>query len=132
MKVDNLSEFQNILKIDTRIYPCCYVNNIDMLTSLSFVLFDCVLILCLLRRHNSLLMLFLCIFTYIGYSVKHPNVNLATGEVRGHVVYAKNSDQRVFAFHGIPYAAPPIGERRFRPPEPMESWTGVRDATRPG
>jgi len=35
-------------------------------------------------------------------------------------------------FAGIPYAAPPTGTRRFRPPEPMEPWSGTRDATRFG
>jgi para-nitrobenzyl esterase len=35
-------------------------------------------------------------------------------------------------FHGIPYAAPPTGERRFRPPEPAAPWRELRDATRPG
>lgn len=30
---------------------------------------------------------------------------------------------------GIPYASPPIGERRFQPPEPPSSWSGIRNAT---
>jgi len=31
-------------------------------------------------------------------------------------------------FAGIPFAQPPIGELRFRPPQPVEPWTGVREA----
>jgi para-nitrobenzyl esterase len=32
-------------------------------------------------------------------------------------------------FFGIPYAAPPVGARRFAPPQGAAPWTGVRDAT---
>ncbi len=34
----------------------------------------------------------------------------------------------VARFAGLPFAAPPVGELRFRPPQPVEAWDGVREA----
>jgi len=51
---------------------------------------------------------------------------------RGPVAGKVDGQQQVRAFLGIPYAAAPTGERRWRPPVVPEPWTSVRDASRVG
>ncbi|CAM3807008.1 carboxylesterase/lipase family protein [Occultella aeris] len=50
----------------------------------------------------------------------------------GGLVRGTLDDGGALSFQGIPYAAPPVGELRWRTPEPAEPWRGVRDATAPG
>lgn len=50
-------------------------------------------------------------------------VSTTTGALRG---LARDG---LVSWRGIPYAAPPVGPRRWRAPEPAEPWDGVRDAT---
>ncbi len=38
------------------------------------------------------------------------------------------ADPRITAFKGIPFAAPPVGENRWRAPQPLQPWEGVREA----
>ena len=52
-----------------------------------------------------------------------PVVQLKDGAVRGRV------ESGVMSFLGIPYAAPPFGANRMRPPQPVRAWDGERDAT---
>ena len=56
-------------------------------------------------------------------------VMVTGGTIRG-AVSARNDE--VVAFKGIPYAAPPVGDLRWRPPEPVVGWEGVRDASESG
>jgi para-nitrobenzyl esterase len=51
-------------------------------------------------------------------------VKTATGMVSG----VANADGSVVSFKGIPYAAPPVGDLRWRAPKPAAPWTGMRKA----
>lgn len=53
-------------------------------------------------------------------------VPTSAGLVRGGVA----ADHRLFS--GVPYAAPPVGPLRWRPPSPVPPWSGLRDATHQG
>jgi len=55
-----------------------------------------------------------------------PVVATREGRVRGTV------ENGIAVFRGIPYAEPPVGALRFRPPARRRPWNGVRDATRFG
>src|SRR6266568_2862859 len=58
--------------------------------------------------------------------VAPPSVTIDTGTLEG------VDTAGVMVFRGIPYAAPPVGELRWRPPQPAKHWSGVRDASKLG
>ncbi|MFD3507023.1 carboxylesterase/lipase family protein [Nocardia sp. NPDC058666] len=55
-----------------------------------------------------------------------PIVTIASGALRG------RTEAGVTRFLGVPYAAAPIGPKRFQLPEPAPAWDGVREATENG
>ncbi len=60
----------------------------------------------------------------LAFSAISEPVKLDSGAVSG--VPGKSAEVRVFK--GIPYAAPPVGDLRWRAPQPVAKWEGVRKA----
>jgi para-nitrobenzyl esterase len=49
------------------------------------------------------------------------------GYIAGTTVGDPGKEVRVY--RGVPYAAPPVGDLRWKPPQPVEPWSGIREAT---
>ena len=84
------------------------------------------------RTSSSVIRLMLCLAGVAAmgvYSVAQqtaPVVRVDSGQLQGAV------DDGVVSYKGIPFAAPPVGDLRWRPPQPAAPWTGVRQATKFG
>lgn len=61
-----------------------------------------------------------------GPAATGPVIDAPGGTVRG------TEERGVRVFRGIPFAQPPVGERRWRPPAELPRWEGAREATRFG
>ncbi|KAH7932051.1 hypothetical protein HPB52_024950 [Rhipicephalus sanguineus] len=57
----------------------------------------------------------------------HVERQTTEGRVHGRIV--RSLGRSVEEFRGIPYAEPPVGKLRFRPPQPKKPWEGTLDAT---
>ena len=53
-------------------------------------------------------------------------VGTKEGQVRGSTMKSTRGDT-IFSFRSVPYAKPPVEERRFKRSEPAESWEGEKD-----
>ncbi|GLV39704.1 uncharacterized protein CBL_08230 [Carabus blaptoides fortunei] len=59
--------------------------------------------------------------------MSEPYVTIEQGKLHGRVGQHYKGD-KFYIFQGIPYAKPPVGELRFKAPQPPEPWDGVREA----
>lgn len=86
-----------------------------------------------LRRCFSYLskFIFFCIIFFslkLFANTKTQQITIPTGSLLGTV----DSENGIISFKGIPYAAPPIGALRWKEPQPVKKWKGIRDATKFG
>jgi len=78
------------------------------------------------RLASAMLMLPLCLLlagSVVASDAAMPQVQVEGGALTG------TSRDGIRVFMGIPYAAPPVGELRWRKPGPVQPWQGARDAT---
>jgi len=75
---------------------------------------------------NAALLLSLTPLVAVEVQTTLQQVKVDTGVVQG------APENGITAFRGIPYAAPPLGNLRWRAPQPAAKWTGVRAATEYG
>ena len=75
-----------------------------------------------------------CTTVAVAQSSKSSAASLATNQARvaNGSLAGSMLPSGIHAFKGIPYAAPPVGERRWQAPQPAAKWTNVRPATQFG
>lgn len=66
--------------------------------------------------------LILAVFSLAGWLNAQEIVTVQTGKIQG------VPGQGLIAFKGIPFAAPPVGNLRWEPPQPPAKWKGIRSA----
>lgn len=71
--------------------------------------------------------IYLCSLRMV-FSRDAPVITIDQGQISGFFIKMFRT-QTIVGYLGIPYALPPVGERRFQPPAPPEAWQGVRDGS---
>lgn len=69
-----------------------------------------------------LLLTFLAFLGCTAPEIENPVLTIDGGQIQG--VLAGNPE--VFVYRGIPYAAPPIGDLRWKEPQPVVAWDSIR------
>jgi para-nitrobenzyl esterase len=83
----------------------------------------------MIYKSSLIRLLLVCISTGFAHAqAPAPKVKTAQGEAVGKWIH----DGKEKGFFGLPYAAPPVGDLRWKAPEPPRAWSGVRDATKFG
>lgn len=57
--------------------------------------------------------------------MKPPIVTIKAGQIQG----TRQADNEIAVFKGVPYAQPPVGDLRWRAPQPLKPWDGIKKTT---
>ena len=76
-----------------------------------------------IRIAGSIFSALLCLYLPAAFAAPGPVVAIESGDLKG------MHEAQVDSYKGIPFAMPPVGELRWRPPQPVAPWHGVRSAT---
>jgi para-nitrobenzyl esterase len=91
-----------------------------------------------MAKRSGILFTVLFAFLFIGLTASCSNesieVNVSidpiiidAGYISGTMIGEVGKEVRIY--RGIPYAAPPVGKLRWKPPQPAESWNGILECT---
>src|SRR5579863_4740426 len=73
------------------------------------------------KKMAALIALAACAWVFVG-AASPETVKVDGGEIAG------TATDGVRVFKGIPFAAPPVGDLRWKPPQPVVAWSGVKKA----
>ncbi|HKR93865.1 MAG TPA: carboxylesterase family protein, partial [Candidatus Angelobacter sp.] len=79
------------------------------------------------RLSSALLILAILSFTSASFAAASDPVRVEQGLLAGTVINDASASVRVYL--GVPYAAPPVGDLRWKAPQPATPWKDVRKAT---
>ena len=79
-----------------------------------------------MRNINFLIAIFLMFAVDFAFAQQPVPVKVEDGLLQ------RTFEDGLTVYKGIPFAAPPVGDLRWRPPQPAEKWQGIREATKFG
>ena len=79
-------------------------------------------------RKLWLLLPLLALFGFKAFAAENPVLKIEGGQIQG----VTTDNPGVYVYKGIPYAAPPIGDLRWKEPQPVVAWEGIRQCDRFG
>lgn len=79
-------------------------------------------------KRLSLLLLVCGAFAVASYGQSNPVLKVEGGQIQG----VPTATKGVTAYKGVPFAAPPVGKFRWREPQPVVAWQGIKIAEKEG